>query len=114
MVSGISNATQLALGAGHSCALTNAGAVYCWGRNNSGELGHDPATDMADASGVTYATAPRQVTLPSAAVRIAAGYSHTCALLQDGTVRCWGANNAGQLGPQADAGTYAPKQVTGL
>jgi alpha-tubulin suppressor-like RCC1 family protein len=63
-VPGIANVTELALGALHSCALTTAGAVYCWGENQDGQLGHDGATDTFDAGGFAYTPMPTLVALP--------------------------------------------------
>jgi alpha-tubulin suppressor-like RCC1 family protein len=90
-------AVALALGDVHSCALLDNGAVKCWGANDRGQLGlgdvfarGGAAADMGDALPA--------VALGGAARAIAAGASHTCALLTSGAVKCWGFNDAGQLG----------------
>jgi alpha-tubulin suppressor-like RCC1 family protein len=80
---------QLSLGFHHSCALTADGQVFCWGRNQEGQLGDGTTHD---------ATEPRPVIGLVRVSRIAAGGNHTCALARDGTVHCWGANHRGQLG----------------
>ena len=81
---------KLAMGTSHSCALRTDGAVYCWGKNADGEIGDGTTND---------ALAPTRVTgLPRAAVQIAADEANTCALLDDGTVWCWGLNEATNLG----------------
>ena len=79
----------------HTCALVPAnGAVRCWGTNTSGQLGLGNTTNLGD---VLPASAG-QPAIASGAIQVVAGYSHSCALMNDGTVRCWGANDRGQLG----------------
>ena len=74
---------DLALGSGHSCALTDAGEVYCWGS------GFDSHADDPELEPLGLGTV---------AVSIEAGSEHTCAILESGGVRCWGSNTWGQLG----------------
>jgi len=83
----------------HSCALRNDGRVYCWGSNKSGRLGYLPP-NPAFEGGPGPVMAPRAVkALDGKAVRaLAAGTDHTCAVLQNGAVWCWGYNWNGQLG----------------
>ncbi|MEJ2552655.1 MAG: RCC1 repeat-containing protein [Gammaproteobacteria bacterium] len=88
-VSGISSATALTAGNFHSCALLSSGQVQCWGNNRSGQLGNGVAIQS---------TTPVNVSSISAAAAVTAGYSHSCALMSDGTVECWGYNQYGQLG----------------
>lgn len=84
---------------GSTCALTQSGKVYCWGSNVRGELG----TNVVDSgSGVA---ALQLVPLPKPAAQIASGVAHTCALLEDATVYCWGLNYHGQLGNGVNTGT---------
>lgn len=80
----------LAAGASHSCGLADSGAVYCWGDNSFGQLG--------DGGTATTALPVKVVGLPIAASGIAAGRDSTCAMLEDRSVWCWGANGVGQLG----------------
>jgi alpha-tubulin suppressor-like RCC1 family protein len=92
-------AVQVAAGNGHSCALGSSGAVFCWGDNSAGQLGNG-ATTTRDA--------PVRVSgLTAAAVQIAAGGAHGCALLDTGGLVCWGRNAFGQLGD----GTTTPSSV---
>jgi uncharacterized repeat protein (TIGR01451 family) len=95
-----SGAVAIAVGQLFSCAVTTAGAVKCWGINDSGQLGNTANLGTETANGVPL---PVQ-TLTSGAVSVAAGDSHACALLGDGTVKCWGLNNYGQLGNVTNAG----------
>ena len=85
---------QLAAGRAHTCALLNDGRVRCWGANDQGQLGLGDTTNRA-------AQPPYQnglVDLGGVATAIAAGADHTCAVMSDGSLRCWGANAHGQLG----------------
>lgn len=93
------HAIAVAAGFEHSCALLLDGNVKCWGRNDSGQLGlgdtlhrGDEPDEMGDALAVV------NLGTDKTAVAIAAGYGHTCALLNDGTVKCWGGNYYGLLG----------------
>jgi len=95
----------LAAGQSHTCALTRAGEVWCWGGNDSGQLG-DGTTDSREA--------PAPVELPGLATAIVAGAAHTCALDQARALHCWGDNGAGQLGDGTTQGRLAPVAVAGL
>lgn len=105
-VSGLSNVVAIAAGGYHSCALTSAGAAYCWGFNQYGELGNGTFTNSAT---------PVQVSgLDSGVAAIAAGAVHSCALMSTGAVRCWGFNSKGQLGTGTNAGSATPVAVANL
>lgn len=83
--------------------MLSKGVVKCWGRNGRGQLGNGtpnhPRTVPVRVKGIHSATA------------IAAGYSHTCALLADRTVMCWGAGSSGQLGNGALHQSSTPVSV---
>lgn len=102
-VSGIKNAVMVAAGYAHSCAILSDGTIKCWGRNDWGQLGDFTFAGL-ETCGKTYqesypcSTSPVSVTNIRAATVIAAGHGHTCALLKNGTVWCWGRNDKGQLG----------------
>jgi len=89
-VTGISGGVKaIAVGGNHTCAVTVAGGVVCWGNNDFGQLG----------DGTTGAhNLPVAVPGLSGVAAIAAGSNHTCALLKSGAVYCWGLNGKGQLG----------------
>jgi len=106
-VSGLSNGV-IAIAAGdlHTCALTSAREVQCWGYNSSGQLGD--GTNNESNIPVTVNG------LHSGVVAIAAGALHTCALTSTGEVQCWGSNQDGQLGSETIAGSTTPVHVSGL
>jgi alpha-tubulin suppressor-like RCC1 family protein len=99
-VAGLSGAVSIAAGDSHSCAVTDAGAVFCWGYNSNGQLGQS-------TSGATSAV-PLKVQSLTGAATVSAGLSHSCATKSDGTVWCWGANDHGQLGIDAGADSVQP------
>lgn len=97
---------QIVAGADHACGVTSGGAAMCWGRNESGQLGdgtrrerHTPVL----VAGLTHGV--RSVAL---------GDYHTCAVLDDGSVKCWGYNFVGSLGDGTRRTTLRPVQVLGL
>ena len=92
LVSGVSGATAVATGGYHTCAVVNRGQVACWGWNQDGQLGRGPTGEG------TYSATPVLVPGVSGAVAVAAGRSHSCAVIAGGQVTCWGWNGAGQLG----------------
>lgn len=109
--------TDVAAGLEHACALSRDGKVYCWGNNGGGQLGVGPG-GLVDGGGTDTKSVGVQVMGLGVAKAITAGYTHTCALLADGTVWCWGDNAKGQLGQPADGGAQppapTPKPVMGL
>ena len=97
----------LAAGDDHTCALLEDGAVKCWGRNDAGQLGTGDLVNRGDGPG-QLGDALLAVSLGAPAIAVAAGAAHTCAVTNDGAVRCWGAGDAGQLGTGNDASALAP------
>lgn len=103
-------AGSLSLGLEHACALLQDGTVWCWGLNSLGQLGIGPG-GMTDSGALDARNQPVQVMGLAAAKQITAGYYHTCALLMDDSVWCWGDNSKGQLGSTADGGAQPPKPM---
>jgi alpha-tubulin suppressor-like RCC1 family protein len=93
------SASTVSSGGGHACALLDDGAVKCWGYNGGGQLGVGDTrdrgvspSDMGDALPAVPLGSGRKATA------IAAGAEHTCVVLDDASVKCWGAGHDGQLG----------------
>jgi alpha-tubulin suppressor-like RCC1 family protein len=93
------HAVQVALGLRHSCAVLDNGEVKCWGNNDSGQLGYEDTTYRGNATGTMGNQLPA-VNLGTglSAIGIAAGLTHSCALLSNQQVKCWGDGSLGQLG----------------
>lgn len=81
---------SISAGKRHTCGITPAGAAYCWGRNQHGELGND--------SEGTRSMLPRAVQGNIKWLSIDLGEDHTCGIASDGHAYCWGSNEKGQLG----------------
>ncbi len=104
----IANVTQVSAGDTHTCArlIGGGGSVRCWGANASGQLGDGSNTQRLEpvatvgGSGTTGATA------------VGAGGSHTCARINDGTLRCWGFGAFGQLGDGLKVSSNVPITVS--
>jgi alpha-tubulin suppressor-like RCC1 family protein len=91
-------ATAISAGYYHSCALLDNASVKCWGLNDYGQLGIDSGTQMGDGSGEMAVLPTVNLGIGRTATSISAGYEHTCAKLDNASVKCWGRNNKGQLG----------------
>jgi alpha-tubulin suppressor-like RCC1 family protein len=136
-LSGVTSAGSVAGGTAHTCARLVTGAIMCWGGNGNGQLGvgnTNPQTGpqllgltqvSQIAAGVNhtcalvgtgvwcwgegFTAAPTQVNFGGmGAIAIAAGSYHDCAIMMDGTVRCWGANPHGQLGNNSTTTSATP------
>jgi alpha-tubulin suppressor-like RCC1 family protein len=96
----------IAAGSAHTCALTNAGAVRCWGSNRFGQLGNNSTENWGVPSAV--------IGLSSGVVGITAGNDHSCALTLAGAVLCWGVNDDSELGDNSTVMRLSPVAVAGL
>ncbi|MBC7658126.1 MAG: hypothetical protein H7249_00305 [Chitinophagaceae bacterium] len=101
-------AKSLSLGAYHTCAILDDSSLKCWGNNSNGQLGYgdknlrpSPEALAIDFAGVKVKT-------------VASGAYHTCVVLQNGTVKCWGRNKQGQLGLGDSVDRLLPDAATDL
>lgn len=101
-----SDIEAIAAGAFSTCAVSGSGAAKCWGFNSSGQLGDGTTTTRLKPVAVKR--------LSSGVEAISAGGFHTCALTTGGAVKCWGANDDGQVGDGTGAPRLRPVQVVGL
>jgi cysteine-rich repeat protein len=91
----ITTVVQISAGDAHRCLLTRSGKVKCWGQGDFGQLGYGNTNDIGDNE--TPASVGF-VNVGGVVKQISTGFSHTCALLDTGKVRCWGEGGSGQLG----------------
>jgi len=101
--------TQLTTSSGHTCARLSNGEARCWGDNVAGQLGNGSNMDSSVPVVVRNGLGTGPLT---GVVQIAAGTTHTCALLTNRQVRCWGAGSSGQLGNGSTSGRLLPVAVT--
>ena len=102
----IKDAIDIAAGSTHTCIVHKDGKVSCWGFDLDGQLGH-PEPDGHSAT-------PLEVQGLTGAIAVTAGGNFTCAIRNDTTVACWGANGSGQLGTGDDKPKSTPVPVPGL
>jgi alpha-tubulin suppressor-like RCC1 family protein len=99
---------QITAGNAFACALSAAGAAYCWGRNAEGELGNNSTA----SSSVPVAVTTSGVLAGTVLSQISAGSSSACALSSTGAASCWGGNGSGQLGNSSTASSSVPVAVS--
>jgi alpha-tubulin suppressor-like RCC1 family protein len=133
--------TSVTTGDTHACALTSAGAVWCWGDDSQGQLGQAspssvpvrvlPSGIQQISAGATQTCAlatggqvtcwgagnptPTTVSgLPTDVAYVSAGSGHACAMRSGGAVLCWGDNSFGQLGDGSMTSSTTPVQAMGI
>ena len=101
------NRTAVAISAGglHTCAILDNGAVSCWGMGSYGALGNGAVSSQYTPTLTSSLGANRT------AVAISSGYRHNCAILDNGSVSCWGWNNVGQLGNGGNTNQNTPQII---
>ena len=112
-VAGIAGAAAIATSENHTCAVLEDGTVICWGNNSSGQLGNGRSGTNRDDRSANTAT-PATVMGIDDATEIATGWDHTCALMEDSTVSCWGSNSFGQLGDGTNRSASAPVKTADI
>ena len=90
-IAGIGDAEEVVAGEFFTCVRRADASVWCWGNNDSGQLGEDATQFVSSPT-------PTRVAGAEGATSLAAGAAHACARLGDGTVRCWGSFHYGSLG----------------
>jgi len=105
---GFSNKTivQISSGIAHTCAISSDGEAFCWGANGSGQLGDGTTIQRLIPTTVSG--------MSSGFKSISSGLDHTCALVTNGDLKCWGSNEEGQLGDGTTTRRLTPTNVTGL
>jgi alpha-tubulin suppressor-like RCC1 family protein len=105
-IEGLADVTDVAVSETHICVVRAWGGIACWGAGEEGELGDGAFSDRSAPVDVVGLTVPAR--------EVAVGRAHTCALLRDGTVHCWGANARGQLADGTTAHRASPARVNGV
>jgi len=102
-------ATDVSAGGSHSCAVLMSGTVKCWGLGDSGQLGGG-----GEEEDIFESSSPVEVSDIKTAISVSTGREHTCALLAEGGVKCWGSNWGGQLGIGSGLyiSSFSPVDVT--
>jgi alpha-tubulin suppressor-like RCC1 family protein len=100
-------AVAVSAGTAHTCALDDAGGLWCWGRGDDGQLGDGTATGRLAPAPTVVGDAAQPITAFSA------GGAHTCALAGS-ALYCWGRGDDGELGIGAARGADVPTRVGGL
>ena len=90
-------AASISVGYSHACALLDNLSIACWGHNGQGQIGIGTNNDVDTPAemGAGLVTADLPTTRSSS---VSSGWYYSCAIIQDGTVRCWGENSDGRLG----------------
>ena len=101
-------AVALSSGGFHTCAILDNGAVSCWGEGSDGQLGNGATSDK------TTPTLTSSLGTGRTAVALSSGDYHTCAILDNGSVSCWGADYSGQLGNGAMSSKSTPTLTSSL
>jgi len=94
----------------HTCAILDDDTAKCWGWNNRGQLGDGTTTDRNDPSALSAINLGSGRT----AKAISVGGFHTCAILDDDTAKCWGANGGGRLGDGTTTNRNDPSALSAI
>src|SRR3989344_3621754 len=103
-VSGLGDTVAVEAGSGHTCAVLSDGTAKCWGNNGSGQLGDGTTTSRSTLVAVFE--------IANAVAMATSDYNHNCAIINDGTAKCWGNNYYGQLGDSSTTNRPSPVSVS--
>ena len=98
---------------GHTCIILSDNSVQCWGANGYGQSGGEIPSGIGTRT--FSGTVGSPLVQGESAIALAAGYNHTCSILNDGAVKCWGVNSSGQAGggTQNDSNTRVISETAG-
>ena len=102
------SAVAISSGGLHTCAILDNGSISCWGYGSGGRLGN------ADTSNKFIPTLTSSLGASRTAVALSSGDSHTCAILDDGSVSCWGDGGSGRLGNGGTSNQNSPTLTSSL
>ena len=105
---------QVTAGNRHTCALTDAKKVLCWGSGANGQLGNGETVNEKNHPVGVVSSGDADAPLLGGIVQISAGDFHTCALTVEGTVKCWGEGTSGRLGDDTNTAKNHPADVVAL
>jgi alpha-tubulin suppressor-like RCC1 family protein len=105
-ISSLGSIKKMATGGRHTCAITVSDHTFCWGSNENGQIGRGTTTTF-------YLTAKELVNL-SSPTSLSLGANHSCALINDGSVECWGNSFNGATGSKQNFTILEPKLVRGF
>ena len=111
-----SGRTAIAISAGqaYTCAILDTGDLKCWGRDNEGQLGDGGTTHSSNTYITTPPSSPISLGTGRQAVAVSGNHEHTCAILDNGEMKCWGYDYKGQLGDGgSNVDQYSPVSVSG-
>ena len=99
------NATSLSTGLAHSCAIFDDHSLRCWGDNSYGQLGDGTLIERILPTSVNLGNG-------RSAISVSLGQTHTCAILDDNSLKCWGGNANGQLGDESTSDRKSPQSIS--
>ncbi|MGB0312916.1 MAG: putative Ig domain-containing protein, partial [Poseidonia sp.] len=103
-----SDAVSVSMGEQHTCAVLDTGVLKCWGRNNHGQVGNGPGGDEDTPTTINVGSGRTTTS-------VYLGYHHTCAILDDQSVKCWGRNQDGELGVGSTTSSFnSPQSINSL
>ena len=86
-------------GGSHTCSILDNADLKCWGRGTYGSLGYDSTDNKGDETGEMASLGVVNLGVGRTAVAVSAGDRHTCSVLDNAELKCWGQSSNGQLRP---------------